>query len=116
MSENSGQIIPMLAYEDGVAAMDWLRDVFGFVEKSRMLDDQDGLPTVSLRWEAALLCWLLPLQIIRALNIIVRSAKRPINGIRCRILLTAYWYWSTTLYNITSVQKNAAPQFSHTLK
>ena len=43
MSENSGQIIPMLAYEDGVAAMNWLCDVFGFVEKSRMLDDQGRL-------------------------------------------------------------------------
>jgi uncharacterized glyoxalase superfamily protein PhnB len=26
------QIIPMLAYEDGVAAMQWLCDVFGFTE------------------------------------------------------------------------------------
>ena len=43
MSDNSGQIIPMLAYEDGVAAMNWLCDVFGFTEKTRMLDDQGRL-------------------------------------------------------------------------
>lgn len=43
MSDNSIQIIPMLAYEDGVAAMDWLRKVFGFTERSRMLDDKGRL-------------------------------------------------------------------------
>jgi len=39
MNTNNQQIIPMLAYEDGVAAMDWLCNVFGFSEKTRMLDD-----------------------------------------------------------------------------
>jgi PhnB protein len=40
---NNQQIIPMLAYEDGVAAMDWLCNVFGFSEKTRMLDDTGKL-------------------------------------------------------------------------
>ena len=31
-------VIPMLAYEDGVAALEWLARAFGFVEKTRMLD------------------------------------------------------------------------------
>jgi len=35
MSGNNQQIIPMLAYEDGVAAMDWLCKAFGFSEKKR---------------------------------------------------------------------------------
>jgi uncharacterized glyoxalase superfamily protein PhnB len=39
MSDKFQQIIPMLSYEDGVAAMDWLCRVFGFSEKTRMLDD-----------------------------------------------------------------------------
>src|SRR5580765_1470046 len=43
MSETKNQIIPMLAYEDGVAAMDWLCKVFGFSEKTRMLDDNGRL-------------------------------------------------------------------------
>lgn len=43
MSNTTTQIIPMLAYEDGVAAMDWLRKVFGFTERSRMLDDKGRL-------------------------------------------------------------------------
>jgi PhnB protein len=37
------QIIPMLAYEDGIAAMNWLCDVFGFTENMRMTDAADHL-------------------------------------------------------------------------
>ena len=37
------QIIPMLSYEDGIAAMNWLCSVFGFSEKTRMLDDDGKL-------------------------------------------------------------------------
>lgn len=43
MNDNNTQIIPMLAYEDGVAAMNWLCKVFGFSEKVRMLDDKGKL-------------------------------------------------------------------------
>jgi len=32
MSDTTIQIIPMLAYEDGIAAMDWLCKAFGFLE------------------------------------------------------------------------------------
>ena len=28
-------VIPMIAYENGPAAMDWLRRAFGFVERDR---------------------------------------------------------------------------------
>jgi uncharacterized glyoxalase superfamily protein PhnB len=37
------QIIPMLAYENGVAAMNWLCKVFGFTEKTKWLDDAGRL-------------------------------------------------------------------------
>jgi len=32
-------VVPMLAYSDGPAAMDWLVRVFGFRERTRLLDD-----------------------------------------------------------------------------
>ena len=35
-------VVPMLAYEDGGAAMDWLIRAFGFAERERWLGD-DGL-------------------------------------------------------------------------
>ena len=36
-------VIPMLSYENGTAAMDWLCKVFGFTEKTRWLDDNGKL-------------------------------------------------------------------------
>lgn len=35
-------VIPMLSYEDGLAAMDWLEKAFGFKEVTRMVGE-DGL-------------------------------------------------------------------------
>jgi uncharacterized glyoxalase superfamily protein PhnB len=35
-------VVPMLAYADGPAAMDWLARAFGFVERTRMLSE-DGV-------------------------------------------------------------------------
>ena len=43
MSDQNQQIIPMLSYEDGVAAMEWLCRVFGFAEKARSLDENGML-------------------------------------------------------------------------
>jgi len=43
MSQASQTIIPMLSYEDGVAAMDWLCRVFQFKEQTRWLDDNGRL-------------------------------------------------------------------------
>jgi uncharacterized glyoxalase superfamily protein PhnB len=42
MAENS--VVPMLAYENGVAAIDWLVKAFGFDEKLRYTED-DGTVT-----------------------------------------------------------------------
>jgi uncharacterized glyoxalase superfamily protein PhnB len=36
-------VFPMLAYEDGKAAMDWLAEAFGFREVARMLGDNGRL-------------------------------------------------------------------------
>ncbi|TMC13273.1 MAG: hypothetical protein E6J30_00020, partial [Chloroflexi bacterium] len=35
-------VIPMIAYEDGPAALDWLARVFGFRERARMTAPGDG--------------------------------------------------------------------------
>jgi uncharacterized glyoxalase superfamily protein PhnB len=43
MSTSNQQIIPMLAYEDGIAAMEWLCKVFGFTEVTRMVDEKGRL-------------------------------------------------------------------------
>jgi PhnB protein len=38
MATNYPDVIPMIAYEDGPKAMDWLSSAFGFTERVRMLD------------------------------------------------------------------------------
>lgn len=43
MADNYPGVIPMLAYEDGPAALDWLSRAFGFRERARMLDDTGRL-------------------------------------------------------------------------
>jgi PhnB protein len=43
MSDNYPSVIPMIAYEDGAAALDWLAKAFGFNERTRMTDDQGRL-------------------------------------------------------------------------
>lgn len=43
MAENFQQFIPMLSYEDGVAALEWLCRVFDFTEQTRRLDDAGRL-------------------------------------------------------------------------
>ena len=43
MSDGYPDVIPMIAYENGVAALEWLATAFGFSEHMRLLDD-DGRP------------------------------------------------------------------------
>ena len=38
MTDRDPGVVPMLAYADGIAALEWLPDVFGFQEQMRMLD------------------------------------------------------------------------------
>lgn len=37
MSSRSPDVIPMISYEDGLAALDWLSKAFGFRERARIL-------------------------------------------------------------------------------
>src|SRR5690349_9580631 len=43
MPHQSPSVIPMLAYEDGVAALEWLARAFGFQERARMLSPDGRL-------------------------------------------------------------------------
>lgn len=48
-------IIPMLTYENGIAAMDWLCHVFGFREKTRWLDEKGILTHGELQMEESII-------------------------------------------------------------
>ena len=43
MSQRDPVVIPMLSYENGVAALEWLARAFGFRERERLLDDAGRL-------------------------------------------------------------------------
>jgi len=43
MSDQEPGVIPMIAYEDGAAAMDWLARVFGFRDQTRMMGNDGTL-------------------------------------------------------------------------
>lgn len=43
MGEFKPDVVPMLAYEDGPAAMEWLATAFGFIEIVRMVDPDGRL-------------------------------------------------------------------------
>lgn len=43
MTDRSPAVIPMIAYENGPAAMDWLASAFGFRERARMLAENGRL-------------------------------------------------------------------------
>jgi uncharacterized glyoxalase superfamily protein PhnB len=45
MAENDQypDVIPMIAYEHGAAALDWLARAFGFQERARLIDDSGRL-------------------------------------------------------------------------
>lgn len=43
MAEERQGVIPMIAYEDGVAAMEWLARAFGFIERVRMVTSDGTL-------------------------------------------------------------------------
>ncbi len=43
MNDAYPDVVPMIAYEDGPAAMDWLINAFGFRERTRMVDGNGRL-------------------------------------------------------------------------
>jgi uncharacterized glyoxalase superfamily protein PhnB len=43
MANETPGVVPMLSYEDGGAAMEWLSRAFGFRERARMVDDSGRL-------------------------------------------------------------------------
>ena len=49
-------VIPMLAYEDGAAAIDWLVEAFGFAERERWADDDGTIVHAELGSAAARSC------------------------------------------------------------
>jgi uncharacterized glyoxalase superfamily protein PhnB len=82
--------IPMIAYEDGPAAMDWLADAFGFTELTRWTDDSGRLTHGELETGAGLVMLATPTPDYEALVVIGSTASVPRPGHRCRGWSTAF--------------------------
>jgi uncharacterized glyoxalase superfamily protein PhnB len=53
MPKEVQSIIPMISYEDGVGALDWLAMAFGFRERTRMIGPDGRLAHARVRMSEA---------------------------------------------------------------
>ena len=60
MSDQEPGVIPMISYEDGAAAMDWLARVFGFREQARMMGNDGTLAHGEMETEHGLIMLATP--------------------------------------------------------
>lgn len=60
MSDQEPGVIPMISYEDGAAAMDWLARVFGFREQTRMIGTDGKLAHGEMETEHGLIMLATP--------------------------------------------------------
>ena len=75
--------VPMLAYEDGFAALDWLTRAFGFRERTRMTAPDGSLAHGELETGTASSCSRRRHRIIKGRENIARSVSRRECGRRC---------------------------------
>jgi len=60
MSEDAQGVIPMISYEDGVAALEWLARAFGFREVTRMLGENGRLAHGEMQTDGGLIMLAAP--------------------------------------------------------
>lgn len=111
MSEQILQIIPMISYENGIAAMEWLRKVFGFSEKTRMLNDNRILTHGEISLGEGIIMLTSPTLIIKARNITAGYMKPLQSGMMCLILSMACLYMLMMLKIIINMQKWMEQQY-----
>ncbi len=72
------RIIPMIAYEDAAAAIDWLTEAFGFAEREgQRFTDADGTVThAELERDGAIVMLATPTPDYQGPKRIVRNARR----------------------------------------
>ena len=87
MSESSSErprVIPMLAYEDGVAALEWLAQAFGFNETMRFLNPDGSVGQAEMEVNGGRIMLATPTPDYRSPRHQARSARQHTAGRRCR--------------------------------
>jgi uncharacterized glyoxalase superfamily protein PhnB len=75
-------VVPMIAYQDGPAAMDWLAAAFGFREQTRWVDDDGVLSHGEMVAGQGLVMLATPTRSMKDLPSTGRSATVPPPGRR----------------------------------
>jgi uncharacterized glyoxalase superfamily protein PhnB len=88
----SQRIVPMIAYEDGAAAIDWLVRAFGFREITRTSGDDGQISHAELELGGGVICWLRRRPTTRDRDGTASSASRRGVGQRSHGSLTGSWY------------------------
>jgi uncharacterized glyoxalase superfamily protein PhnB len=78
------RVIPMLAYEDGPAALGWLVKAFGFRERMRLTDEDGTLGHGELELGDGVVMLATPTPDYQGPRRIARHARPPASGRRCR--------------------------------
>ena len=60
MPKEVQSIIPMISYEDGVAALDWLAQAFGFRERTRMIGPDGRVAHAEMEYGGSLIMLATP--------------------------------------------------------
>jgi hypothetical protein len=83
-------VVPMIAYENGNAALDWLARAFGFQERSRMKGKDGRLAHGEMVAGDGVIMLATPTPDTRDRRAIGRTASRLAAGPRCRTSSTAF--------------------------
>ena len=75
MPKEKPTVIPMISYEDGIAALDWLAKAFGFQERTRLTQPDGSLSLGEMQAGDGLIMLATPTQPMRIQSIIVRPAR-----------------------------------------
>ena len=98
-------VVPMISYEDGIAALEWLRKAFGFREMARLTTPDGKLSHGEMEAGKGLIMLASPTPEYAVRNIIGRFANRHASGLRCPGLSMACSSTWTTWINISNEQR-----------
>jgi uncharacterized glyoxalase superfamily protein PhnB len=84
MSTGNQTVVPMISYEDGIAALDWLIKAFGFRERIRICDPTGRLMHGELEVSGGLIMLAHLLRTTKVQNGIAKAANLPGSGRLCR--------------------------------
>ena len=98
-------VVPMISYEDGIAALEWLRKAFGFRETARLTTPDGKLSHGEMEAGKGLIMLASPTPEYRSPKHHREVSNRHASGLRCPGLSMACSSTWTTWINISNEQR-----------